>query len=322
MKIDSTDKKILYELEQNCRRSLNEIGKKVRLSKQTLNYRINRLVRGGAITQFIAILNVSKLGLTNHEVWIQLEELPEEQKKAFVEFLIKYKSTRWVATCGGKIDLAIAIAAENIVQFNSIFHEILSKFPEHVKNYFITISPEYFTYPRSHISGKIDRKFSHLGGEPRKLPFDEGEIKILEALSKDARISLTEIGIKANLAENTVRTKIKKLEQSGVIQTYSAVIQPTKINLIHFEILATTQNMAKEKEKELETYCLLNPYITYYLKLIGKYDIDIAFDAVDNKHFQKTIIEFRSRFSDIIKEFDFIYITYIHKFDYFAGFRS
>ncbi len=322
MKLDLIDKKILYELEQNCRRSLNEIAKIVRVSKQTLHYRIERLVREGAITQFIAILNVAKLGLVNHEVWIQLSELSEEKKKEFIDYLIAHKDTRWIASCGGKIDLAIAIAAGNIVQFNSVFQEILTTFPNYVKNYFVNVSPEYFTYPRTHLIGeKENREVSHLGGEPLRAQLDETEIKILEILSKDARAHLIEIAKQANITENTTRTKIKRLEKDRIIQTYAAIIQPSALGLIHFEILATTQNVTKEKEKELETYCLLNPYVTYYLCLVGKFDIDIALDATSNEHFQKTIVEFRSRFADIIKEFEFVYILKHHKFDYFAGFN-
>ncbi len=317
------DKKILYELEQNCRRSLNRISKKVRASKQRVHYRIERLVKEGVITQFIAILNVSKLGLLNYEVWIQLEQITDKRKKEFLDYLINHKNTRWVASCGGKVDIAVAITAENIVQFDKIFKKIIETSAGIVKNYFVNTTVEYFTYPRAHIiNEKENREYSYLGGEPKKIELDETEIKILIELSRNARIGTIELAKKTNVSENTVRTKIKGLEKNQVIQAYSAIIQPNKLNLIHFEILATIQNVTKEKEKELETYCLLNPHVTYYLKLVGKFDIDIAFDADSQEQFQKHIVEFRSKFADIIKEFDFIYINYTHKFDYFAGFGN
>lgn len=322
-KIDATDRKIIYELEQNCRRSLNEIAKKARISKQTLHYRIERLVRDGIITQFVAILDVAKLGLINHEVWLQLESIPEEKKKLFLDYLISHPATRWVASCGGKIDVAVAIAAENTIHFNEILNGIFSKFPNHVKNYFVTITLDYYTYPRAHLLGEKENvTAAHLGAEPDKAKLDRTEIELLKILSKDARASLMEIAKKAKVTENTVRAKIKKLEKEKLIQTYSAIIQPHKIGLIHFEILASSCNITPEKEKMLIEYCKSNPYVTYYLRLMGNYNIDIAFDALNQEHFQKTIVEFRSRFSDIIKEFDFVYITYIHKFDYFAGFKD
>ncbi len=320
-KIDAIDRKIIYELEQNCRRSLNEIAKNVRVSKQTLHYRIGRLVHEKVITQFVAILDVSKLGLVNHEVWVQLDVLPENKKKQFIDFLIAHNATRWVASCGGKIDIVFAIAAENTVKFNSLLTDILSKYPNYIKNYFVTITLEYLTYPRSHLINKTENdSYSYLGGEPKRVDLDQIEIGLLKLLSKDARISTVDLAKELEITENTVRAKIKRLENDKMIQTYSAVIQPSLLGLIHFEILATTNNLTKEKEKEIKTYCMLSPYITYYLKLLGKYDLDIAFDALDQEHFQRTLIEFRSKFSDIIKDFDFVYVTHVHKFDYFAGF--
>ena len=240
------DKKILYELEQNCRRSLNQISKKVRASKQRVHYRIERLVKEGVITQFIAILNVSKLGLLNYEVWIQLEQITDKRKKEFLDYLINHKNTRWVASCGGKVDIAVAITAENIVQFDRIFKKIIETFTGIVKNYFVNTTVEYFTYPRTHIiNEKENREYSYLGGEPKKIELDEVEISILSILARDARIGTVELAKKTNVSENTVRTKIRSLENNQVIQSYSAIIQPKKLNLIHFEILATTQNITK-----------------------------------------------------------------------------
>ncbi len=320
-KIDLIDRKILYELEQNCRRSLSDIARKVRLSKQTLHYRISRLVKEGIITQFVAILDTSKLGLINHEVWIQLDSLSESKKQNFIDYLVKHPNTRWVVSCGGKADIAISISSTSIVSFDSIWQEILQEYPNYVKSYFVNATHQFFTYPRAHLMGTDENKeVSALGGEPKKMDLDKIEINILRSVAQDAQISIIKLAKKIKVTENTVRSKLKRLEKEGIIKTYSAIVQPTKLGLINFEVLAVTQNVTKEKLKELESYCLLNPYINYYLRLVGRFDTDISFDAVDNEHFQKQIVEFRSRFSDIIKEFDFFYILYVHKFDYFAGF--
>ncbi|HLC80671.1 winged helix-turn-helix transcriptional regulator [Candidatus Woesearchaeota archaeon] len=42
MKLDLKDKKILYELDLNSRATLNEISKKVGLSKQVVDYRVTK----------------------------------------------------------------------------------------------------------------------------------------------------------------------------------------------------------------------------------------------------------------------------------------
>jgi len=47
--IDLKDRKILYHLDLNCRQSNAQIGKKVRLSKEVVNYRIKRMEEEGII---------------------------------------------------------------------------------------------------------------------------------------------------------------------------------------------------------------------------------------------------------------------------------
>ena len=52
MKIDLKDKKILYELDLDCRQSNTQIGKKVGLKKDVVAYRIKRMQDEGVLLNF------------------------------------------------------------------------------------------------------------------------------------------------------------------------------------------------------------------------------------------------------------------------------
>ena len=60
--LDLKDRKILYELDINARRSDSEIAKKVGLGRDVVRYRIQRLQREGYINYFMTLLNTMKLG--------------------------------------------------------------------------------------------------------------------------------------------------------------------------------------------------------------------------------------------------------------------
>ena len=49
VKLDLKDRKILYQLDINCRQSNTQFGKKVGLSKQVVDYRIKRMEEDGVI---------------------------------------------------------------------------------------------------------------------------------------------------------------------------------------------------------------------------------------------------------------------------------
>ena len=60
----------------------------------------------------------------------------------------------------------------------------------------------------------------------RQVTLDRLDWRILEALQCNARISNTEIGKQIGLSQPAVTARIKRLEEQGVIEGYSARINP------------------------------------------------------------------------------------------------
>jgi Lrp/AsnC family leucine-responsive transcriptional regulator len=60
--LDNIDKKILNLLQEDCRRPILDLAKKLAISKSTLSYRIKRLEDEGIIEGYHAKINASKLG--------------------------------------------------------------------------------------------------------------------------------------------------------------------------------------------------------------------------------------------------------------------
>ncbi len=58
---------------------------------------------------------------------------------------------------------------------------------------------------------------------------DSINYKILEELQKNARISMKELGEIVGLTAPAVSERIKKMEKDGIIEGYSANINPTKL---------------------------------------------------------------------------------------------
>ncbi len=318
LKLDAKDRRMLYELGKNSRRTLGEMAKAVGTSKQSLHYRIKRLVDNGVIPSFIATIDFAKLGYVNHEAWLQLKAHSPEKKAAFLEHLKNHENVRLIAECGGKFDLLIGILAENIFQFNRIFNELLRKYPGVVKNYSFSISSQFYAYPRTYFLEKEERKKPHeIASEPKRISLDKVEMNLLGLLSQDARMPTVELARKAGVTPTTVRSKMKRLEKEGIITGYSITFQHSIIGYENYEILATLKDMDAKKERSIEEYCRSNPYSTYLLKCIGRWDVDIGFDAKNSAHFQQMLTEFRDRFGDIIEDYESVSILSWNKFTYY-----
>ena len=71
---------------------------------------------------------------------------------------------------------------------------------------------------------------------------DELDQKIVELLIENARISYSDIGQKVGISRVAVKARIQALEQKGVIEEYTTVINPQKISgavSCYFEIETT-----------------------------------------------------------------------------------
>ena len=78
--IDLKDRKILYELDLNCRQSNAQIGKKVGLSKEVVTYRIKRMEDEGVITRYWTAIDTMKLGYYIYRIYISFQNITEDIK--------------------------------------------------------------------------------------------------------------------------------------------------------------------------------------------------------------------------------------------------
>ena len=79
---------------------------------------------------------------------------------------------------------------------------------------------------------------------------DENDKRIISEYLKDARISYREVAKRLQLAVGTVLTRTKKLENEGIIESYSAILNHDKLG---YDITAISEiTVSKGKLTEVE----------------------------------------------------------------------
>ena len=78
--LDKTDLKILYELDQNFRKSHTEMGKNIGISKQAVKKRIDNLIQNGTIKKFITVINMANFGVIPNQVYVALHPSIDKRK--------------------------------------------------------------------------------------------------------------------------------------------------------------------------------------------------------------------------------------------------
>ena len=65
--------------------------------------------------------------------------------------------------------------------------------------------------------------------ESTSIQLDEKDIELLRLLQDNARMTVKEIAEKINLTSTPVHERIKRLEETGVIKQYAALVDPSKV---------------------------------------------------------------------------------------------
>ena len=89
--LDLLDRKIIYQLDLNARQSNAQIAKKVRTSKEVVNYRIKRLEKDGYISGYHTIINFWKLGYQTIRIYLKFIDISPENKKKLIDFPERYQ---------------------------------------------------------------------------------------------------------------------------------------------------------------------------------------------------------------------------------------
>jgi len=72
-----------------------------------------------------------------------------------------------------------------------------------------------------------------------KVP-DERDLEIIAALQEDARATYADVGRRVGLSPSSVHDRVRKLEQTGIIRGYRAVVDPEAVGLFVTALVAVT----------------------------------------------------------------------------------
>lgn len=307
IKLDAYDKKILETLLINSREQISTIGKKIRLRRENVNYKINRLVKEGLIKEFNTIINEKRLGLSHYVIFLELINLQEDSEHNILQYLKENKFMSWIGTSAGKWSLIFDIVISENIELDKILNEFLIKFGKFIDNYVILKLHEgdYFG-PK--LLGIIKKTiFNYINIKEPKL--DKIDFKILSLLNQNSRMNLVEISEKVELTPNGVNNRIKNLKKRGFILGYTISLDWKKLDYEWYGIQIKLIKFGEEINKRLIDYFNQHPNIVFYYKYLGgSWDYDIGVIVKNSNELRDFINEFRKKFSDITKISD-VFLT-------------
>ena len=316
MKIDQRDKEILYALDFHARDSVTQIAKRLRISQDTLNYRIKRLEKLGIIKGYYIVPDTTKLGLVSYKVMLKYQNTTREVEQEIILYLVDAKEVGWAVKAEGYYDLMFMTWTKNEYFFDIFLSAFLDKFSAFLYLRDIVIITENHACSKSYLTSKKEKKKEEVfyRGEARNICDDIDE-KIINILSRNARLSAIEIAQEVGLTAEGVSHRIKNLRKRGIITAFRPRIDLNKAGYLFYNVLFRL-NKTSDITKFF-SFARQHLNVTYFVRYVGIYDLGFDIEIQSPEEFRKLLSEIRKLFGssliyyNSVMIFDEVKITYI-----------
>jgi Lrp/AsnC family leucine-responsive transcriptional regulator len=124
------------------------------------------------------------------------------------------------------------------------------------------------------------------------MKLDKFDISILEALQQDARLSLQDLGKIVGLTASPCWTRVKRLEDAGIIEGYTVRLSPEKLGLpetviLHVSLDSHSDEALFEFGRALESI----PEVLEAFLVSGDYDYYIRVAVEDTRGYERFLRE-------------------------------
>ncbi len=309
IKLDLIDRKILAELDKNCRIPNSKLGKKIGRSRETVKYRIQHLQKKGIIERFITSINPNKLGFYMFKVYLQLDNIQKERKR-FYNYLKSQKNIYWMGISDGAFDCVFAILSKSITDYYDQINKILSEFKNLIVRKVLGVMVDTRQYNKRFLTNDKDGKFVIFGGDVINNEIDETDYQILNILANNARISLAELARKVNSTIEIVRGKIKKMKEKRIILGYRIAVNFNKLDLEFYKAIIYFKSLSLEEEKALFEWMRTNPSSLYYIRSLAPWGAELEFAVESYQYFNQIMNDLRKKFPNVIRNHEHLIMIY------------
>jgi len=303
--IDVKDRKILYQLDLNCRQSNTQIGKKVGLSKQVVDYRIKRMENEGIIRNYYTVVDSYKLGYIFYRFYIKFQYVSLDIKKRIIHHLVNYQKISTVVTGRGLFDLMAVFWVKDLNEFYIFWEKTLAEFGDYFAEQKFTIYIRGIGFP---ISIKLDDNYIKRDeletfGVGKVTTIDEVDYQLLQLIALNARIPLIEIANKLEYSAQNVTYRLKNLMAKKVIQAFRVDLDLKKLGLIRFKVDIHLKE--HNKKSEIVRFVKTLPNLMYYSSSIGLCDLELEMIAENTDKLLEIMEKIELSFPNALRNYEY-----------------
>ena len=121
------------------------------------------------------------------------------------------------------------------------------------------------------------------------------DVKILEILQNNARVSISDLSKQVNLSLSAVSERLRKLENSNVIEQYTTIIKPSAMEKeLAVLMLVSLESTSGSPIKELQSFVDDNDEILECHHITGEYDYALKIATKNTESLERMMTSIKS----------------------------
>lgn len=153
----------------------------------------------------------------------------------------------------------------------------------------------------------------------QKFTLDDKDKAILQVLFKNPRAPISIIAEQCGMLRDSVRYRIKKMEEAYLIYDYHLIINPKVLGYEYFShVFIQLEPVGEADLQEFHMKLLSMPNVTHISKMIGMFDLVLTVAARDAADFGRIMNEIKSSPKKVIQKIDSATIVDDTKIDDFS----
>ena len=306
-KIDTKDRKILYELDYNSRESLTQIGKRVGLKKDVVSYRIKRMQDEGVIQCFYTTIDAYKLGYSLFRYYVNYQYVNQGIREKIIEYFTNYKNICTVGEALGKYDLIVVVWVNDIAEFYRFWSKALDEFGDYFEAKLFSVyingvgfRQSYILHDNYKIEDRVDHEYFGVG---KTVQIDETDYHLINELALNARAPLIELAEKFKCSSQTINYRIKRLKKEGLIQSFRVAVNQSLLGFRRIKVDILLRNHGHRLD--IINYVKQSPYLLYISTSTGVCDLEFEFVVKDQNQLMNIIEDINKKFPNSIKNYSY-----------------
>lgn len=297
MELKPTDEKLLGQIYHLGREPLTKIAKFAGMSREQVDYRIDKYLKEGVIKRFLTVFNYSKLGYNCFAMLL----LRFERSSSIGIFTSRIKNNKNCISWGkisGKYDIYLNLIFKNEDELNRYIVNILGSREGLIGEYLIIRPYLGELYPLKFLNGKERETFQVIGPQKEEIKLDKKELEILRMLNRDGRTRIIDIAGKLGISSELALYKLRRLYSKNAVLGSRVLFDMSKLRYSFMGILLHIKNPSEENRERIKAFSRNNPFVNSFALSTAKPN---CFMQIFHKN-QEELIGVLNKLKELLKD--------------------